>query len=228
MKTISTQDTALTEETLHKWQNVVDIMANVLNVPSAIVTRAQPPQIEVLRSSKTPQNPYRAGDRVTMAKHYCETVLLENRKLQISYAPGDPLWKTAPEIEYGMYAYLGLPVCWPNGNMFGTICVLDNKENQFGDLYEKVLSEFRELIEAHLSLLDTNELLRKALAEVKVLRGLLPICSFCKKVRDDSGYWNQIEFYIGRHTEAEFSHGICPECAKKHYPSYFDEDEMDL
>jgi len=62
------------------------------------------------------------------------------------------------------------------------------------------------------------EELHKALAEVKTLNGLLPICSHCKKVRDDKGYWNQIESYIHKHSDAEFSHGICPECAKKYHP----------
>jgi len=60
--------------------------------------------------------------------------------------------------------------------------------------------------------------LQKALAEVKTLRGFLPICSACKKIRDDKGYWNQIESYVRDHSEAEFSHSICPECAKKIYP----------
>jgi PAS domain S-box-containing protein len=64
--------------------------------------------------------------------------------------------------------------------------------------------------------------LQKTLSEVKTLRGFLPICSHCKKIRDDKGYWNQIESYIHKHSDAEFSHGICPECAEKYYP------EMDL
>jgi PAS domain S-box-containing protein len=60
--------------------------------------------------------------------------------------------------------------------------------------------------------------LNTALAEVRTLRGILPICCFCKKIRDDQGYWNQIESYLANHTEAEFSHSICLECAKIHYP----------
>lgn len=106
--------------------------------------------------------------------------------------------------------------------MFGTICVLDNKENQFGHRYSKVLHEFREIIETHLSLIVMNNELKSALQEIKSLRGMLPICSYCKKIRDDDGYWNKLETYIREHSEAEFSHGICPECAKKFYP------EMDI
>ena len=60
--------------------------------------------------------------------------------------------------------------------------------------------------------------IEEAVASVKVLRGLLPICSHCKKVRDDAGYWNQLDAYVAERSEAEFSHGICPDCARTHYP----------
>lgn len=68
------------------------------------------------------------------------------------------------------------------------------------------------------------EELRAALAKVNQLSGMLPICSSCKKIRDDKGYWNQIEGYIRDHSEAEFSHGICPECARKLYPELMEKD----
>ncbi|HEY2945443.1 MAG TPA: hypothetical protein VGN09_23625, partial [Vicinamibacteria bacterium] len=58
----------------------------------------------------------------------------------------------------------------------------------------------------------------QALAHVKVLSGLLPICASCKKIRDDRGYWNQLEQYIGDHSQAAFSHGICPDCVQRLYP----------
>ncbi|MCP3951301.1 MAG: hypothetical protein GY697_03665 [Desulfobacterales bacterium] len=60
--------------------------------------------------------------------------------------------------------------------------------------------------------------LQTALADVKTLSGLLPICSVCKKIRDDTGYWNQIEAYIHKHSGTRFSHGICPDCAREYYP----------
>jgi DNA-binding response OmpR family regulator len=58
--------------------------------------------------------------------------------------------------------------------------------------------------------------LQEALAEIKTLKGFIPICASCKKIRDDEGYWNQLETYISEHTDAVFSHGICPECAEKY------------
>ena len=63
--------------------------------------------------------------------------------------------------------------------------------------------------------------LQQALAQVKRLSGFLPICASCKKIRDDQGYWQQVEAYIRDHSEAEFSHGLCPECARKLYPELF-------
>lgn len=63
--------------------------------------------------------------------------------------------------------------------------------------------------------------LQAALAHIKILSGILPICSHCKKIRNDEGYWQQLEEYLRFHTEAEFSHGICPECARQHYPDVF-------
>ena len=66
--------------------------------------------------------------------------------------------------------------------------------------------------------LQANAELREALAHVKTLHGLFPICSGCKRIRDDEGYWNQIEVYIAQHSEAEFSHSICPACVEKFYP----------
>ena len=63
--------------------------------------------------------------------------------------------------------------------------------------------------------------LQAALDQVKTLSGLLPICSQCKKIRDDSGYWQQIEKYVQEHSRAEFSHSLCPQCAHKLYPEYF-------
>jgi len=85
----------------------------------------------------------------------------------------------------------------------------------------ELLARVKTHLELKLSLDAQKELVKrlsKALADVKQLSGLLPICSHCKKVRDDKGYWNQVENYISAHSEAKFSHGICPDCVLAHYP----------
>jgi hypothetical protein len=71
---------------------------------------------------------------------------------------------------------------------------------------------------SQLSLRRVSGELAKALENVKTLSGLLPICAHCKKIRDDKNYWSEVEVYISAHSEAEFSHGICPACVERFYP----------
>ena len=85
---------------------------------------------------------------------------------------------------------------------------LESSRYRFSDMLRK----------EHEELLHEKANLENALSQIKTLRGLLPICANCKKVRDDSGYWKQIELYIHEHSDAKFSHGICPDCAKELYP----------
>ena len=82
------------------------------------------------------------------------------------------------------------------------------------------LLRWRDAIIINNALSKRNKELHRALYEVKQLRGLIPICAECKKIRDDQGYWQQVEVYIRDHSEAEFGHGICPECMKKLYPDF--------
>jgi len=74
---------------------------------------------------------------------------------------------------------------------------------------------------------ELKERVNESLAQIKILGGLIPICANCKKIRDDKGYWNQLEKYLKEHTEAEFTHGICPECKEKLYGSYLRKIETD-
>ena len=68
---------------------------------------------------------------------------------------------------------------------------------------------------------ESQVLLEKAKHEIRTLQGILPLCSFCKKIRDDKGYWEQVDVYIQKYSEADISHGICPACMKKHYPEAY-------
>ena len=80
------------------------------------------------------------------------------------------------------------------------------------------------MIEMQDLLLSKVEELRLAFHQIKTLSGILPICANCKKIRDDQGYWNQVEVYVRDHSLAEFSHGICPECMQKLYPEFGPDD----
>ncbi len=69
--------------------------------------------------------------------------------------------------------------------------------------------------------------LRDALSNIKILKGLLPMCAWCKKIRDDKGYWKKVETYIAEHSDASFTHGICPDCLKKRDPELYERIERD-
>ena len=92
-----------------------------------------------------------------------------------------------------------------NGEMVGKIGSFSNISKR-----KKLESEREKLIVE----------LQDALVQIKTLKGLIPICSYCKNIRDDAGYWSQLEAYVSKHSDAQFSHGICPECLKKHFPQY--------
>jgi AmiR/NasT family two-component response regulator len=90
------------------------------------------------------------------------------------------------------------------------------------------MARFDDMIELrrlNAELLLRNEELQAAMAKIKTLSGLLPICAGCKKIRDDGGYWQDIAVYIRDHSEAEFSHGLCPDCAKEFFPDFFEKTE---
>ena len=72
------------------------------------------------------------------------------------------------------------------------------------------------VVELQAALADRVKMLEEAIVKIKTLQGLLPICSYCKKIRNDQDYWQQIETYVAEHTQAEFTHGICPDCLEKH------------
>ncbi|NNG01851.1 MAG: response regulator [Desulfobacteraceae bacterium] len=88
---------------------------------------------------------------------------------------------------------------------------------------ERVLARIKTHLKIHrlqIDLENQNKKLQAALNDVKTLSDLLPICSICKKIRDDEGYWNQVEEYISRHADIEFSHSLCPTCLSTHYPDF--------
>ncbi len=95
---------------------------------------------------------------------------------------------------------------------------LRTKKEEIKQANEEIKAEVEERKLIQLEKENMIEELKEALLEVKTLSGLLPICASCKNIRDDNGYWNQIEYYIKTHSEAEFSHSICPDCVQKLYP----------
>lgn len=209
------------DETLAEWQSMVDTMAKLAGVPAGLVMRLRGPDIEVLVSSDTAGNPYHPGD----AEHfdgsglYCETAIRNGTMLKVPDALSDPEWRTNPDVKLGMISYLGYPIRLPDGVPFGTLCILDAEPNGYDENVEQLVMKFRDLIEHHLGLLQVtaelgaeNASYREHLAEIRALRGLIPICSWCKDIRTEDGYWESVERYLASHPDVAYTHGICPSC----------------
>ncbi len=214
---------------LENWQGIANILAEMIGIPAALVMRFTDPYIEVFVSSKSKGNPYHPGAKEVLygSGLYCETVIKTQSKLHVPDALADASWSNNPDVKLDMISYLGFPILLPNKKPFGTICVLDNKPNEYSKTTEKLMLKFRNLIESHLELVymnqilgDKNKKLTDYLMELQALRGLVPICSNCKSIRDEHGAWHPIEHYFIRHPQADFSHTICPECMKKLYPKH--------
>ncbi|HDR05689.1 MAG TPA: hypothetical protein ENN84_10670 [Candidatus Marinimicrobia bacterium] len=168
-------------------------------------------------------------------------IILSPKESQILYSKnGNSIHlntKHIPELNWVMYVeqneseairtiyqalFVNLSLCAMITIIFTIL--IQRRIRSYQRLTEKQKSE---IIHQHTELLLINKDLLQALEKVKRLRGLLPICASCKKIRDDKGYWQQIEVYIKDHSDADFSHGICPDCMKKLYPEY-DFDNHDL
>ena len=143
-------------ETIGKWQEIVDLLAEIIRVPSALIMRVEPPNITVLISSESRGNPYEPDELAPLNTGlYCETVMKTRQPLLVPDALSDEAWKCNPDIKLGMISYLGVPITWPDGETFGTICVLDNKANEYSDLYLRLLLQWRDVVEADLRSLAT-------------------------------------------------------------------------
>src|SRR5882672_3727120 len=138
-------------EIVEKWQEIVDLLAEIMKVPSALIMRVEAPNIEVFVSSESKGNPYHPHEIACLNTGlYCETVMSTRKSLLVADARHDEEWKSNPDIKLGMISYLGFPITWPDGEIFGTICALDNKRNEYSELYRKLLRHSRDVLQADL------------------------------------------------------------------------------
>jgi signal transduction histidine kinase len=139
---------------LEKWQKTVNLLAGICQVPAGLIMRVWSIEIEVLVASQTEGNPYKPGEKVDLNTGlYCETVMATRSQLLIPNALEDPVWKDNPDVALNMISYLGIPLIWPDGQVFGTICVLDDNTRYYSKLYQDLLWEFKTTIESDFRLI---------------------------------------------------------------------------
>jgi PAS domain S-box-containing protein len=139
---------AVPSEIVRKWQELVNLLAEIMHVPSASIMRVDPPDIRVFVSSTFEGIPCEPGALDTGP--YCETVMKTGQPLLVPDALENEAWRANPHVKLGMISYLGVPIAWPDGRLFGTICVRDSKRNEYSGAYLQLLLHFRDMLQADL------------------------------------------------------------------------------
>ncbi|MDC7231971.1 MAG: GAF domain-containing protein [Spirochaetales bacterium] len=221
-----TSELTIPDNVLEQWQDIIDIMSRLLDVPAGLIMRIVHEDIEVYLSSDSEGNPYKVGDKEHFENSglYCETAIKTRDMLHVPNALKDEDWKDNPDVKLNMISYLGVPLLQPDGSAFGTLCVLDNRENHYSAEYIQLMNRFKKVIERDLEMIwavqelgDENKKLQDYVKELKVLRGMIPICAKCKKIRNKDGFWDEVEEYIAEHSDVTFTHSLCKECAEELY-----------
>jgi PAS domain S-box-containing protein len=152
----------VSEQVIANWQITVDLLAEIAGVPAALIMRVHAHDIEVFVASHSPGNVYHPGEKASLDTGlYCETVMSTRCELLVSNASKDPDWAHNPDIKLDMISYCGLPLTWPNGELFGTICILDTKENAYSPRTHHLLERFRDSIQFSLDSIYTAVMERK-------------------------------------------------------------------
>ncbi len=164
VKIFAFENSEIRESVGSKWQDWLDLIAKIANIPTALIMKLNEETIEVFTSSNTEGNPFKAGQQEKLDQGlFCETVIGTQKPLMVPNATKNAVWNVNnPVLDMNLVSYLGLPVNWPDGEVFGTICILDNKENHFNQISKDAIGTFKQSIETDLELLRSKQILRES------------------------------------------------------------------
>lgn len=151
---------------------------------------------------------------------FCAHAILRSEPMVVVDATRDPRFSTSPLVTKTpkIRFYAGFPLVNHEGFALGTLCAIDRRPRRISSEQTEAMGALARQVMALLEYRRVSHTLGDALERVKTLHGLLPICAWCKRIRDDKGYWLQVESYLQQRTDADFTHGICPECRSKTFP----------
>jgi c-di-GMP phosphodiesterase len=162
---------AIIEGVVAKWQSLLDLITKIVDVPTGLIMKLNQDTIEVYLASHTAGNPYKSGEKAELIYGlYCETVIGTQERLLVPDATKSPVWKDDnPDIDLRMISYLGYPINWPDGEVFGTVCVLDSKENHYIQTVEDLIFNVKQNLETDLALLVSQQELEEKNIQLKEL-----------------------------------------------------------
>jgi GAF domain-containing protein len=126
----------------------------------------------------------------------------------------NPLVTGPPHIRF----YAGVPLCTPDHAQIGSLCVIDHEPGELTEVQSRTLDALARQVVLQLELRRISTHLASALEKIDLMEQLIPICSYCKGIRNDQGYWQSVEKFIQRYADVEFSHGVCDKCMQEHFP----------
>ncbi|MFW6280409.1 MAG: HD domain-containing phosphohydrolase, partial [Halanaerobium sp.] len=148
-------------ETQNKWQKILNILVKIAGSSDALITRFDPPFLDVFKASENIENIFKEGMRVTLSGHYCSEVINNKKRVMILNAVENKKWKDYKDAQSGFNAYLGYPLKWPDGKIFGTFCIHHKKPHNFSEQTQEIMLEFKELIESQLEIISKNIEIKK-------------------------------------------------------------------
>lgn len=149
MNTFETQK--IDQDILSKWQTKVDLLEDLMKVSAVVIMKLHPHELEVFVRSGNDENPYSVGDRGELnIGSYCDSVVASKTKVKVENATIDVNWKDKLKYNNGMRCYIGQPILYPNEDLFGTLCVLNQESRIFDDQDQQLVDHFRESIESDL------------------------------------------------------------------------------
>jgi GAF domain-containing protein len=187
------------------YDRLTRLAAGFLRAPVSLVSLVDADR-QWFKSAVGLPEPWATLRQTPLSHSFCRHVVGTGEALVVEDARADPRVRDNPAVpELGIQAYLGLPMTTADGYTLGSFCVIDTSPRPWepGDIA---------LMEDLTALVMTEIELRTALRQVSQLEGFLPLCCYCKKVRDGEDYWQALHAYVSARTRARFSHGICPEC----------------
>jgi len=151
---------------------------------------------------------------------FCAHTILKDEPLFVSDALTDSRFADSALVtgEPGIRFYAGFPLTNPEGFALGALCVIDREPRKLSAQQREAMQILARQVMSLLEMRRISARLADALANVKTLEGLLPICAWCHRIHDDKGLWSTVEVYLKARTDTDFTHGICQECRAKHFP----------